>query len=52
MPVDEVQTADLMRVLVPLWRRQRPTGQRLRQRGSRAERRREVMEAWSAFLIG
>ena len=32
MPVDEVQTADFMRVLVPLWRRQRPTGQRLRQR--------------------
>ena len=32
LPVDEIQTADLMRVLVPLWRRQRPTGQRLRQR--------------------
>ncbi len=32
LPVDEIQTADVMRVLVPLWRRQRPTGQRLRQR--------------------
>ena len=32
LPVDEIQTADLMRVLVPLWRRQRPTGQRVRQR--------------------
>ena len=32
LPVDEIQTADLMRVLVPLWRRQRATGQRLRQR--------------------
>ena len=32
LPVDAIQTADLMRVLVPLWRRQRPTGQRLRQR--------------------
>ena len=32
LPVNEIQTADLMRVLVPLWRRQRPTGQRLRQR--------------------
>lgn len=32
LPVNEIQTADLMRVLVPLWRRQRPTGRRLRQR--------------------
>ncbi|MCY3927165.1 MAG: tyrosine-type recombinase/integrase [Acidobacteria bacterium] len=32
LPVNEIQTADLMRVLVPLWRRQRPTGQRVRQR--------------------
>ena len=32
LPVNEIRTADLMRVLVPLWRRQRPTGQRLRQR--------------------
>jgi len=30
--VDRIETADLMRVLVPLWRRQRATGQRLRQR--------------------
>ena len=32
LAVDEIQTADLMRVLLPLWRRQRATGQRLRQR--------------------
>ena len=32
LPVDGIQTPDLMRILVPLWRRQRPTGQRLRQR--------------------
>lgn len=32
LPVGEIQTADVMRVLVPLWRRRRPTGQRLRQR--------------------
>lgn len=30
LPVNEIQTANLMKVLVPLWRRQRPTGQRLR----------------------
>ena len=30
LPVDGIQAADLMRVLVPLWRRQRATGQRLR----------------------
>ena len=30
--VDRIETADLMRVLVPLWRRQRVTGHRLRQR--------------------
>ena len=32
LSVNEIQIADLMRVLVPLWRRQRPSGQRLRQR--------------------
>ncbi len=47
MPVDEITTADLVGVLLPIWHEKRETARKVKTRVAR----REVMDAWAKVLV-